>query len=155
MHFCFLELVDVMVLVIMASSVSAQNCTPGTFMGAESCVKCETGKYSNKVDASSCRHCPSGSAVASTDEGASSCTDCQPGQYAPWGSGTCNICDIGTFSDQAKSATCAVCPPGKYAKNPGSTACNLDPYCAKGYGTEITELHGDPTCLFDPEYNSE
>jgi hypothetical protein len=151
---CMLGQFDVMALILMAIVASAsQNCAPGTFMEADACVKCEAGKYSSQADATSCRRCPGG--TASNLEGASSCTDCQPGFFAPWGSATCDFCKIGTYSDEAKSAACAKCPPGLYAKDIGSTACSLDPYCPTGYGTEIRELHGDPLCVFDREYNSE
>jgi hypothetical protein len=154
MHSISLVLLDVLSLTLIASVYSAsESCRPGAFKEAGSCINCEPGKYSDQVDASSCRLCSSG--TASTYQAATSCTNCQPGQYSFRGSTSCSLCSMGTYSSRVKSGRCTECPSGKYAKNLGSTACNSASYCPAGTWASISINVMRPRCSYDPAYKDE
>jgi len=143
-------------------------CSPGSFydQAGGSCTECEPGTYSKTTGATACRPCPAGTASASA--GATACSDCHPGSYSTWRSIACSRCDWHTYSNRPKAVNCAICPTGKYAGASGSTACNSGPYCAAGFSTKMTQLHGDPRglcpegyvlqggeeppCIYDPEF---
>ncbi len=73
--------------------------------GAEFCIPCAEGTFSDLDGAIACTACPAGTANGQT--GQTACIDCP----------------VGTFSDQEGAIVCTTCPAGTSNSEPGQTAC--------------------------------
>ena len=77
-----------------------------------------------------CLPCPPGK----SSTGVNVCVPCARGSYwmpstygSGTGSGSCNLCPAGTFSDDEESTQCKQCPTGLVASTSGSTYCSYCP----------------------------
>ncbi|XP_021344281.1 uncharacterized protein LOC110444201 isoform X1 [Mizuhopecten yessoensis] len=90
-------------------------CSTGEFYdkGIDGCGTCSLGYYQDEVGQFSCKSCPNGQMT--TDRGADSaslCTDaCDVGEELTV-SGTCVLCQKGTYRDSVDLLACVPCPYG-------------------------------------------
>ena len=101
------------------------------------CQKCPKGTYSASSVASDIRAClDCGPGKYSASKGSDICQDCAPGKAGPHsrmvasaGTGGCEDCEAGLFSNVDGSKACKKCEPGAYVESLGKTSCKL---CAPG-----------------------
>ena len=79
------------------------------FLTPSTRAQCDSGQFSNQLNANTCTDCPVGFKSAT--------------QYS------CKRCLVGKFSNEPKSILCNICPTGKYQNLPGKTSCRK---CAPG-----------------------
>ena len=79
------------------------------FLTPSTRAQCDSGQFSNQLNANTCTDCPAGFKSAT--------------QYS------CKRCLVGLFSNEPKSIVCNICPTGKYQNLPGKTSCRK---CAPG-----------------------
>ncbi len=91
---------------IPSSTVSFQQCQPGTFEQGNNCVNCSFGTYSNQIAQTVCKNCNPGE--FSNITGATSCNLCLPGRYSDFSARICQLCPIGKYNVLFGMPSCLV-----------------------------------------------
>jgi hypothetical protein len=132
------------------SGVDCSMCKAGTFSAisnAPTCTNCTPGKYTRAAGMSACEDCPAGK--WNNDAGKPSCVDCAAGKHSPTLGGSaesvcivcapgtfkysagsfsdCDLCELGTYIDVARSSKCIPCQVNTFADSLASSACKPCP----------------------------
>ena len=94
---------------VSMGTYSCWYCSAGKYEIGGKCTKCEAGKYSGSVGATS----------------ADTCTDCGAGKYSNNDASACIACEAGKYSGQLAATskdTCTDCEAGRYS-NSAAPAC--------------------------------
>ncbi|HIG18022.1 MAG TPA: diguanylate cyclase, partial [Candidatus Handelsmanbacteria bacterium] len=125
---------------------NCEDCPPGTankVPGAQACIPCNRGFYSDSGGALQCKMCPAG--TEQPREGQTICTACSPGFFGELrGQPECAPCVSGSFSGAA-ATKCSKCPVATYADERSMTACKP---CLDTFTTDVpgAEEVGECTC---------
>ena len=128
-------------------------CTPGTYAdesGSSTCTECPVGTTSNLTASTSienCTACPKNTYRSEDDDACQPCVHavssegsrsnanctCLPGFFSGSashpGSGACQACTAGTYTNTTGASTCVNCPAGTFSAAPNATICTK---CAVG-----------------------
>ena len=139
-NFKFICMVGTLLLLFLVSnsSVHAQACTAGPclacvaglYWNGNICDRCQGGKVSLSMGATSCENCTTGKHSYGIGAG-ETCRNCTLGKHqSEHGVAYCNKCQAGRYINEIAAATCDSCPPGRYQEEVGQTECVN---CPKGF----------------------
>ncbi len=135
------------------STIGAETCTrcqAGKYQAKASstlCLECLPGQYTSELSSSSCTSCPRGYYHASS--GARECSQCPKGwNQMSLGSALCTECRIGTFWSVVNSnVVCQNCPQGYYQEEKGYSICSK---CPSGYSNDDEQSFDCRKCPTTP-----
>lgn len=121
------------------------------------CTSCSVGLYSTgsgMIASTNCTQCPAGTYQSLTGMGDSAaCIRCEPGSYQPqpgW-SGSCQICQKGTYltgAGMVSAGQCQACAVGKYLSLTGASTPDACTSCDAGtYQTGVGLIDKDNCSL--------
>ena len=113
-----------------------------TSPGADACLTCPTGSFTNggkTATRTSCSKCPAGSAC----DGTRVVLPCVAGTYSLGGATTCDNCGSDRMYSSGGAGTCSACSPGSYTSGPSDvtrTACVSCPAGSSCDGSSVKTI---------------